>query len=50
MRPILLPLHSVNHSCPSAPRAILSGMLSAAGTGHLATMPSGLIRPISFRV
>jgi hypothetical protein len=50
MRPILLPLHSVNHSCPSSPTAILCGLLSAVGTGHLATSPSGLIRPISFRV
>jgi hypothetical protein len=47
IRPIWLPLDSVNHSAPSGPAAIPTEELLAVGTvNSLVTTPSGVIRPI----
>ena len=46
MRPILLPLDSVNHRLPSGP-AVMHWMLgSAVGTGNSVMVPWGVMRPI----
>jgi hypothetical protein len=46
IRPILLPMHSVNHSAPSGPVTMPRGLLSAVGTGNSVMTPAGVIRPI----
>src|SRR5260221_7718175 len=44
MRPILLPLYSVNHSALSEPTVMQTG--PAFGTGYSVIFPSIVIRPI----
>jgi hypothetical protein len=39
MRPIRLPLPSVNHSVPSGASAIVVGPLPAFGSGNSTTLP-----------
>ena len=46
IRPILLPLYSVNQRLPSGPAAIPYGRLPAVGTGNSVTTPAVVIRPI----
>src|SRR2546421_341999 len=46
MRPILLPLSSVNQRLPSGPAAIPYGELLVVGTGNSVMVPLGLMRPI----
>ena len=46
MRPILLPLSSVNHSAPSGPAVMPYGMLSAPGSAYSVISPAVVIRPI----
>ena len=48
MRPILLTSCSVNHSAPSEPAAMWYGTLFDVGTGKRSTVPSTVIRPISW--
>src|SRR2546427_436020 len=46
MRPILLPLTSVNQRLPSGPAVIPVRTLSAVGIGNSVIVPLGLMRPI----
>src|SRR5258705_11751502 len=46
MRPIALPLYSVNHILPSGPAAIHSGLLKGVDTVNNVLLPVGVIRPI----
>src|SRR6266511_385299 len=46
IRPMLLPMYSVNHSLPSGPEAMPQGALSGVGMGYSVMAPSVVIRPI----
>ena len=46
MRPILLPVSSVNQRLPSGPVVIARVRLPAVGIGNSVTTPAGVIRPI----
>src|SRR5215210_5373850 len=46
IRPILLPVSSVNHNAPSGPTVIPAGPLSAVGTVKSVMIPAVVIRPI----
>ena len=46
MRPILLPLNSVNQSAPSGPAVISNGSLFEVGTGYSVIVPEVVMRPI----
>jgi hypothetical protein len=46
MRPMLLPLRSVNQRLPSAPTVIPSGKLFADGVANSVTAPANVMRPI----
>jgi hypothetical protein len=46
IRPILLPLASVNQSAPSGPAVMLSNPLDDVGTGYSLSAPAVVIRPI----
>lgn len=46
IRPILLPLPSVNHNAPSGPAVMPAGELFAVGTGYSVITPAVVIRPI----
>ena len=46
MRPILLPLNSVNHSAPSGPAVMPKGSLPAVGIGNSVITPAVVMRPI----
>jgi hypothetical protein len=46
IRPMLLPITSVNHKAPSGPAVIPTGWLAAVGIEYSVTMPVVLIRPI----
>ena len=46
MRPILLPLYSVNQRLPSGPAENPAGLLLPVGTENSEMIPAGVMRPI----
>src|SRR5437588_4990063 len=49
IRPILLPLVSVNQTAPSGPAVIPSGTLPSVGVGNSVMVPAGVILPMLLR-
>ena len=47
IRPILLPLDSVNHSAPSGPAVMSARNASGVGSGYSVSWPSLVSRPIA---